>query len=253
MSFKEFLEDISRNSKPIDDILTLAAKVERILAGKSIIEDEFELLGSGSYKEAYALNDDFVIKFASHYNDTYEEKRLYNLAIDECVDEIFLETYFYDIPEGQYPTLFYLEDCSVSESYAREKSALYKVYENSEYPEYSEIHPKADTIIIQVYAEFTVADRPYEHFKYNKLDYAKNPIINKADGSEVAHEEAEKFFVSSKDWLQAILDIYGIDTFLNMANFFDRYNMSDLHSENIGYIIKNGIEFPVVLDWMSDI
>ena len=252
MSFKEFLEDISRNSKPIDDIPTLAAKVERILAGKSVIEDEFELLGSGSYKEAYALNDDFVIKFASHYNNTYEEKRLYNLAIDECVDEIFLETYFYDIPEGQYPTLFYLEECSISESYAREREDLYELTEDDHY-DYNTIHPKADTIIIQVYAEFTVADRPYEHFKYNKLDYAKNPIINKADGSEVAHEEAEKFFVSSKDWLQAILDIYGIDTFLCMANFFDKYNMSDLHSENIGYIIKNGIEYPVVLDWMSDI
>ena len=252
MSFKEFLEDISRNSKPIDDIPTLAAKVERILAGKSVIEDEFELLGSGSYKEAYALNDDFVIKFASHYNDTYEEKRLYNLAIDECVDEIFLETYFYDIPKGQYPTLFYLEECSISESYAREREDLYEIAEDDRY-DYDTIHPKADTIIIQVYAEFTVANRPYEHFKYNKLDYAKNPIINKADGSEVAHEEARKFSVSSKDWLQAILDIYGIDTFLCMANFFDKYNMSDLHSENIGYIIKNGIEYPVVLDWMSDI
>lgn len=252
MSFKEFLEDISRNSKPIDDIPALAAKVERILAGKSVIEDEFELLGSGSYKEAYALNDDFVIKFASHYNDTYEEKRLYNLAIDECVDEIFLETYFYDIPEGQYPTLFYLEECSISESYAREKEDLYEVTEDDRY-DYDTIHPKADTIIIQAYAEFTVADRAYENFKYNKLDYAKNPIINKVDGSEVAHEEARKFSVSSKDWLQAILDIYGIDTFLSMADFFDRYNMSDLHSENIGYIVKNGIEFPVVLDWMSDI
>lgn len=248
MSFKEFLEDISRNSKPIDDIPILVAKIEKILAGKSIIEDEFELLGSGSYKEAYALNDDFVIKFASHCNDTYEEKRLYNLAIDECVDEIFLETYFYDIPEGQYPTLFYLEECSVSESYACEKESLYEVTED-----YGTIHPKADTIIIQAYAEFTVSDRAYENFKYNKLDYAKNPIINKADGSEVAHEEARKFSVSSKDWLQAILDIYGIDTFLSMADFFDKYNVSDLHSENIGYIVKNGIEFPVVLDWMSDI
>jgi hypothetical protein len=252
MSFKEFLEDISRNSKPIDDIPTLAAKIERILAGKSIIEDEFELLGSGSYKEAYALNDDFVIKFASHYNDTCEEKRLYNLAIDECVDEIFLETYFYDIPEGQYPTLLYLEECSVSESYAREREDLYEVRDDGD-RDYDTIHPKADSIIIQAYAEFTVADRSYENFKYNKLDYAKNPIINKADGSEVAHEEARKFSVSSKDWLQAILDIYGIDTFLSMADFFDKYNVSDLHSENIGYIVKNGIEFPVVLDWMSDI
>ena len=119
--------------------------------------------------------------------------------------------------------------------------------------DYGIIHPKADAIIIQAYAEFTVNDRAYEHFKYNKLDYAKNPIINKVDGSEVAHEEARKFSVSSKDWLQAILDIYGIDTFLCMANFFDKYNMSDLHSGNIGYIIKNGIEYPVVLDWMSNI
>ena len=252
MSFKNLLEDISRNSKPIKDIPILVEKVERILAGKSIIEDEFELLGSGSYKEAYALNDDFVIKFASHYNDTDEEKRLYDFAIEECVDEIFLETYFYDIPEGKYPTLFYLEECSVSESYAREREDIFEVSEDS-YNDYDIIHPKANAIIIQAYADFTVADRRYEPFKYNKLDYAKNPIINKADGSEITHEDARKFSVSSKDWLQSILDIYGIDTFLCMADFFDKYNMSDLHSENIGYIVKNGIEYPIVLDWMSDI
>ena len=129
-----------------------------------------------------------------------------------------------------------------------DEESLYEVTEDA-----GIIHPKADTIIIQAYAEFMVNDRAYENFKYNKLDYAKNPIINKVDGSEVPHEEARKFSVSSKDWLQAILDIYGIDTFLSMADFFDKYNMSDLHSENIGYIVKNGTEFPVVLDWMSDI
>ena len=82
MSFKEFLEDISRNSKPIDDIPSLAAKIERILAG-SIIEEWVWITWFRKLQKKHALgNNDFIIKFASHYNE-HEEKDCIILLLTE--------------------------------------------------------------------------------------------------------------------------------------------------------------------------
>ena len=250
MNITQFLENISKEYKEIENIPLLAEKIERILNRDTSMEEEFEAIGTGSFKEAYELNDDYVIKFAAFFNNTEAEMDLNDKAIEECVSDIFLPTWFYEIDSAKRPLMF-LIDFDEADYECDDTDGFEKDEDEEGWVRY---YPKASHIIIQPKIHRTVGSKSYQHLPYNKIEYyQKAAITDNETGEVIEYEEVRKWQISSKDWIQSVLDLYGIEQFMNIGKFLDDYDVSDLHSENIGYIEKDGVEYPVIFDCFSEI
>lgn len=246
MRFRLMLQHISEHYKHISDeaINDYVNDIEDILMGCCNINDRFETIACGAFKECYELNDDFVIKFASECNETQCEETLMLNAKEAGVEEIFMPTWYCYL-YSQGPELLMLdEDASDREYYDCEQHTYV------ENPDYTS--QRANCIIIQPRILRTVSDASYINLPHNHLDYDKAPIVD-TEGNEIDFETARSFWVSSQTWLQDIADAYGAEFFNLLAGFLQDNGVHDLHTSNIGYYVNREDKIvPVIFDCLSD-
>lgn len=243
--FRGMLQHISASYKRISDeaIEGYVADIEAILVGRCDISDKFPTIGCGAFKECYGLNDDFVIKFASEENDTVSEENLLHIAVEADVAEIFLPTWYCYL-DSRGPDLQMLDDRASNRYYYSDSRHTYV-----ENPDYT--YQIADCIIIQPRILRTVSAKSYLTLPRNGLDYDKAPIVD-TEGNKIDFRTAYDFCVSSQTWLQDIMDAYGFDFFNRLAQFLTDNDVSDLHTDNIGYYIReDGKVVPVIFDCLS--
>ena len=244
--FRGMLQNISASYKPISDevIERYVADIEDILTGSYDINDRFDNIGTGAFKECYSLNDDFVIKFVSEDNNTNSEENLFYRAVEDEVAEVFLPTWYCYIDSRSVELKMLEDDMAYCRYYYDESKHTY--VENPDY-----VNTIANCIIIQPRSLRTVSENSYLVLPRNELDYNKAPIFD-AEGNKVDCHTAHKFRVSSQTWLQDIVDAYGLEYFNRLAQFLTDNEVYDLHVGNIGYYTReDGKVVPVIFDCLS--
>lgn len=243
--FRSVLLSVSLHCKPIDarTIEDYVNKMKDILCNQGIIEDFFEPIASGAFKECYDLNSDLVIKFASECNDTEEEQALLQAADEAGVGEMFMPTWYCPLTSF-HPELIQLSNEDSYRWYYNER--YHTCVENQDYE-----GQRANYAIIQPRIYDEVREREYMYFPRNAHDYARAPITD-AQGNEVEFRVAESCYVTSQTWLQDIVDVYGIEFFYKLSAFLKDNKVHDLHTGNIGYYKRNdGKIVPVIFDCLS--
>lgn len=246
MRFRCMLQNISEHYKHISDesIEYYVSNIEDILMGYCSINDRFDAIACGAFKECYELNGDFVIKFASECNETQCEEVLMLNAKADNVAEIFMPTWYCYL-DSIGPELLMLDEEASDREYYN-----YEQHTYVENPDYT--GQRADCIIIQPRILRTVSDESYINLPNNHLDYDKVPITD-AEGNKIDFDIARSFWVFSLTWLQDIVDTYGVHFFNRLAQFLKDNGVHDLHTSNIGYYVnKDNKVVPVIFDCLSD-
>lgn len=236
-------EEYPLNDSDMKDIISNFAD---IMSGDIVMEDAFERLGNGCYKECFRLNRNLVIKFASECNRTEQEEDILNRAEEAGIADIFLPTWFVYL-ESFHPELCVLtEGASGQMTYASE----YHTYVTN--PDFC--GERADAVLIQARIWKTCGEiGGFRRLESNYHDYHRDtPLVDPHTGEVIEFDEARDWSVSDADWLQEVLNYYGAEFFHKAARFMSDNSMYDLHQDNIGYLIDaDGKLRPVILDWLS--
>lgn len=215
----EGIERVLRLLAPSADPRPVLDNLINLFDNGQCIEDYFKPIGSGSFKEAYYSGiDGVVFKFCSIQNPTQSERILLEAATEEEVEEFFVPTYFFRIPEKFIGSFLADED---SDKYIY-SFTNHKYTENPDWEapifRYLEVQPFVDCIT-----------RREPIPKYDPLDlYNKLPI-------------------GDESWLSYAYQAYGGEKLKRFAQFCIDYAVDDLHGGNIGYY--NGR--PIIMDWLS--
>ena len=209
----------------------------------------FDPIGYGAYKEVYALSDNYVIKFVSECNNTEEEMRLLNAAVEYDVDPLFPETYFIPLT-GYHPALYLLEvDTCTNWTFDEEKNTYVE-----RDPDYEPNRERADYVIIQRRVTSVLEDMTF-HCVYNyDCERHRSEYIQlfstraEDDFRPVPTSLVRQIGVTAVEWHEGILTHFGFDFYTRFAAFCDDNNVRDLHNGNVGFL--DGI--PCIVDWLSD-
>lgn len=254
----EVLNDIIR-TKYFPDGITgaeLQTKADKIAARfSSLLNDGcngeitnyFDYMACGAFKECYELGlPGWVIKFCCTRNCTELEQQILEDAARDNVDHFFIPTYFIPIPAILVAQN--LEPCTGNDrydSYQHDWVPRYPDSDNYDMFNYVQIQPMVQ---IQEHVPFNNFCRGVKEdgkwvTKYARLiDLVGDPI----DSSTMSCGD-----INSADWIQTAINAYGITSYKNLQNFVKKYQISDLHNENIGYLLQDGERFPVIVDWLS--
>lgn len=220
----KFLEQAKKALLTLDpeyptDIKDAIANLAKTLFRQDCPENYFgEMLGNGSYKEAYKVSPHCVIKFCTYDNPTEEEENLYNAAINEGFGHFFVPTFFFHLPIA-LPSFCFEDD----ENYYGSEFVL--------------------TDMEIQYVATTVEDLGLRYRSHKE----KQSIV--AGRAILSYALIKKSHIDYNKWLKDAMTYYSYDKVVDfIENFIEYYGVIDLHSENIGYI--NGNQ-PVILDWMS--
>lgn len=220
----KFLEQAKKALLALDpeystDIKDAIANLAKTLFRQGYPEDYFgEMLGNGSYKEAYKVSPHCVIKFCTYDNPTEEEENLYNAALNASFGHFFVPTFFFRLPIA-LPSSCFEED----ENYCEDEFVL--------------------TDMEIQYIATTVDDLGLRYRSHNE----EQTIV--AGRAILSYTFIKKSRIDYDQWLKDAMTYYSYDKLIDfIENFIEYYGVTDLRSENIGYI--NGNQ-PVILDWMS--
>lgn len=217
---------------------------------KAILEDTvtpldyLPQLGHGSFKECYLPYGaaPFIIKFCSDNNRTDEEMDILSLAEEADVADFFIDTTFIRLNRN-LPAEILSEDCEDHTSrYTYDPdNETYVEVEDYAYPEldFIELQPRLSAIAS-------------DHCGYieSALWYEQHPLKD-ADGTILPYEEIRRSGIDDYAWIRAAVQEYGIGRFLQLVHFIEENNIWDLHERNLGYIVKDNREVPVIIDWLS--
>lgn len=195
--------------------------------------DMFSCFSSGSFKEAYHASDDIVMKFCSCENDTEAEAALLNDATAAGFEDLFVPTYFHKLPIPM--ATLELDDTNSARYFydSHEQTWVHDPKYGDFELTYMEIQPlvtPADTLSCTVlpwgYKEETVLGIP----------------------TEIVRDVG----IYNLKWLEAFVNVYGVERFMEFAKFCGEHLIRDLHDGNIGFMRKGEVEIPIILDWLSD-
>lgn len=173
----------------------------------------WDYIACGSYKEAYwADAGDFIIKLARYDNYTEQELHLIEIAAEEGVADIFVPTYAIPVANG-------------------------------------------------VLGDFiSIIDKPETHIEF--LLIQPNVGLMVRDSAVVSESFPLKFPTLHKDylllgisstyWMETVMDRYGEEFSETFVEFGLQNGLTDLHGENIGWRMTNGVPIPAIFDWVSD-
>lgn len=230
-------------------------ETQKLLVNVEILRDVLEQrespqiqyypIATGAYKECYALTGapDYIVKFCSTKNRTQEEMDLLKAADAAGLSFLFLPTYFVPITSMTLPAALLDENAMSNSSRWITTPNEQNVTENPDWksPElsYIEVQPKVSRLCAFKDAELT------------KGDYNEDPIEDEY-GNEIPLEVVWDTQVYSRDWLIALINLYGVDTLYMFVEFVKDHRLFDFHMHNLGYISKDGVDYPVILDWLSN-
>ena len=199
------------------------ATLLHMLENNRLPEDFFEYIGNGSYKECYALNDEYVIKFCCTANPTESERYILEEAARNGLIDLFIPCYFCHLEDYTVPLEYVGED-------AGDYSWRYDYENHTDYRYYYDSSNEGNYIVIQPRAEIANSDYvPLKRLPFPDAADLKSPAI-------------------STSWNECVHAHYGEVYFKEFLVFCKTYGIWDLHSDNIGYYNDK----PVILDWMSE-
>ena len=82
----------------------------------------------------------------------------------------------------------------------------------------------------------------------DEKDYDRSPISDPKTKETLSYDDASSLF-SPQEWVQQVINLYGLGTYYHLCDFCYRNNICDLHAGNLGYIIENDTKYPVIIDW----
>lgn len=232
---------IDANIKPyeIDRFLT---DIRGLLHEQTSPNYYFDPIAAGAYKECYCTSmENWVIKFASGDNPTEAEQQILNLAKEWGIGKVFLPTFFIKLPN---PLPMGMLDPSYCCNYGNScespscTDCSYNVEVEGSKLTYAIIQMRA---IVQTDLSF---DDFYDH------DYNKFPL-HFNDGALVDEFFVLRLEIKSITWLGEAIRIYGDAFVKRLYEFVVKFDISDLHNDNIGYVSTSEGEMPIILDWMS--
>lgn len=230
------------NSSAMEDIIS---NFTDIMSDKVTMEDVFDRIGNGCYKECFSLTNGLVIKFASEYNRTDEEERILHLAEEAGILPLFLPTWFI------YLESFHPELCVLSDGASDQLTYDSKYHTYVTNPDFC--GDRANAALIQPRIWRTSGECSSALLESNFHDYWRSgPLCCPHTGEVIEFDEARQWSISDKKWLQEVLNYYGAEFFHRAAKFMEDHSIYDLHQDNIGYLIDaDGKLRPVILDWLS--
>lgn len=178
----------------------------------------FTFIGSGVYKRCYALDDEkqFVIKFCSPYDIDHEIATLEHAA-EDGVKELFIDGFYFNI-----------SCCSMSDDY--------------------------NFVVIQPRIAFVAEKDPMpggNYSAYYDYEYESHPLYDE-NNEKISFCNFSDTRVDCVAWLQAVINIYGMNMFDRFCAFVNKYDIDDLHTENIAYMeCEEGGFVPIIIDWMA--
>lgn len=202
-------------------------------------------LGSGAFKECYALMDSpkFIVKFASQHNRTPAEIEILEKADRAGLSALFLPTYFAPLNSTTLPADLLDEQHANDSDRWTYDSADGECVEREDWEapvlKYIEVQPRISRI---------------SHGKDTMLEqkeYEETPWRDPRTGKDIPWQVVYDTAIQSRDWLAAVIRIYGVDMLYRLADFAVTNYIYDLHDSNTGYLLKDGIEYPVIIDWLS--
>jgi hypothetical protein len=247
-TIKATMEDIRGKSPyhiPKEDIADFIDNMTGIINNRYSPEHYLQPIGSGAFKECFYTGvQGWIVKFASECNPTGAERQIHDLAHQWGIGDLFIPTYFIDLPES-------LDSSMLDDEYGN-------YYEYQGYNEDRELtwrlrprdsSDRRQLISIQIQPLVQIQqDLPFEYdHAGNEAEYNKAPLTFR-HGEVVPLDTYARLGVTSKSWAQHIIDEYGAPVFLAFHDFIDEFDISDLHNANIGYLNNK----PIILDWMSD-
>ena len=221
-------------------------------------EDFFDLTGFGHFKECYDFSPSFIIKFCAERNPTTDEAKALEDAFANGMDDIFLPTKYYPLPYPLYANNLERDD---------EEAEIYDE-STGNWIENPEWHDNTVLTAVCIQPKVVSAERYY-------ADEDSDYPYDKLAGAEFMSSSSDKTWDSSRDaldiplsddryewrglngaclvWLMDFKKLYGLSRLKQFAKFCEEFHIWDLHSENVGYTLPgaDGIEYPIILDWMS--
>lgn len=238
MNLEQFLNQIPN----LDDYDTHLHNLTAILQNGESPSDYYNFIDSGAFKEVYQLNNNYVVKFCSTENPTQEEHKLYQIAHNELEENnIFLPVYCYYFNQNEHVDLLEVSDgyYSYDETSGEEKY-------NPMYATALEIQPVIECTLDQ--ASNWCEDYDEELFSATSEEVLNMLVIwNQYDNFYLYLNNDEVF------WAFSILYNYGEAGLKAIAQFFNKYYITDWHSENIGWIKQNDKLLPVIFDYFSNV
>lgn len=247
-------------------------ELEQLIATQNCPNEYFDFLAHGAFKETYMLHrsDNYVVKFCSQQNDTETEKALLEAAKAEGVGFAFIPTKFVNFHGLTCGMPFMLEDYDGD-------SAQYWDSEKETYIENEDWEGRYATAL-EIQPTLLYTSGSDEKHEYWRPEYAygeeahivkgerveadhvlHDPAIDPNTGEVIPYEIIYDTDIKDKHWIEQFVRFYGIDGLERLANFIQKYHVTDLHSNNIGYIsgaalspaYDPDIAFPVIIDWLS--
>lgn len=231
---------VARGEMSEDTALTNIDYFTQLMNGTASMDDCWDIMAYGAYKECFALDQNWVIKFASECNRTSDEACLLNKAIDENLGDLFVETYFIPLT-GFAPVLYNLEVDS-SDNWTFDEQA------NT----YVEIDPDYEP---HEHAAYCVIQRRIEKLASECTTTWIHDLVEQQDPDTIfpglPYNTIKQIPVGSFDWMDAVYKLFGAETMSRFARFCEEEGIYDLHTENIGYRRVDGERIPVIIDWLS--
>jgi hypothetical protein len=234
------------------DIADFKANITSLIRNGGTPADYFEVIAHGAFKECYEGLGDWVIKFASLHNATAAEKQLLDAARDAGLSWMFSHTLFIDLPRNLRTTMLEeadytcIHDESLGECPHNCSICQWNVTEEN--------NPLAyilNTVELQPRG-YAASDNDYISLPYWEADYNKNPIYYQ-DGSVVPHRILSDIGIVSQNWAEDFINTYGDTNFHKFIAFADKFQLSDLHAANTGYVKTAAGTMPILLDWLSNL
>lgn len=228
-----------------DALLSNTSLLQRVLEDECSPQNFFTPLACGAFKECYALLDSpqFIVKFCSQLNKTDKEIYILEQADEAGLAPLFLPTYFVPITSCALPAeLLDEEHADDSSRWTLRDPDGESVTQNPDWEvpvlKYIEVQPRISRL---AYPKDTYL---------SKESYLDCPWLDE-NGNEIPWEIINAIGASSREWLAAVIRCYGVDTLIKLASFCEEFGVYDLHNNNVGYLVLNNQEYPVILDWLS--
>lgn len=192
----------------------------------------FEEMGCGCFKECYSSGvEGFIIKFCSESNQTDAEEEILAKADCEGVGEFFLPSFYSPLPRP-CNSVYLDTDCDYDEEYCTDCSEYQQLCEFVVQP----------LVTLSCYTDFLTVPLQRSIYEANSLYYE--------DGERIEFMDVRNTGITDLSWMDAVSQS-GKKKFQLFITFLKEQGISDLHTENIGWWKKDGVNRPVILDWLS--
>lgn len=186
----------------------------------------FHILGHGAFKACYEGLGDWIVKFCTEENATAAEEELLDLANEAHLGWLFTKTIIIPLPRLLETNIPDLTPYNTDES-----TPVFNA--------------------IQMQPRVTIAaNHGFRRVPDHAATYNINPVRFN-NGDMVPHSILMDFGITDCTWVKSFIENYGDSNFNLFCVFAKEYGLSDLHSENLGYIVTEHGDLPIILDWLS--